>query len=457
MRRTVITITSLFIFWTSAVYAVNPSQNVIPQGAFEGQNIENLEEAEAIFLKGPDMTPNAVQREDLPGISQWSTNDYINVSPKNRRNALLNIGSYQSNFSRHLQRGAIIIGEGGEELSEMRTAPINTWTKEQYLNITPIVRHNAINNMQKEPLVAPGGETNVEQRTKSIGDYSQEELLNITPEHRQNALTSASRSFRVGGRSHNNTTINLDPDSWYSEASWNVYDSTAGAYYYTTNQTFSSSAAVAVTLNLLPGSYSVDVWDSYGDGGTSGSVADADGNTLVSWTSSSYTTFGQNGFAVTPPQFDATIALDPDSWYSEASWNVYDSTAGAYYYAANQTFSSSTAISVTLALAGGIYSVDVWDSYGDGGTSGSVADANGNTLVSWTSSSYTTFGQYGFAIGLFNTTIALDPDSWYSEASWNLYDSTAGAYHYATNQTFSSSAAISVLSLIHISEPTRPY
>ena len=322
MRRTVITITSLFIFWTSAVYAVNPNQNVIPQGAFEGQNIENLEEAEAIFLKGPDMTPNAVQREDLPGILFWSIDDYINASPKNRRNALLNIGSYQSNFSRHSQRGAIIIGEGGEELSEMRTAPINTWTKEQYLNITPIVRHNAINNMQKEPLVAPGGETNVEQRTKSIGDYSQEELLNITPEHRQNALTSASRSFRVGGRSHNNTTINLGPDSWYSEASWNVYDSTAGAYYYTTNQTFSSSAAVAVTLNLLPGSYSVDVWDSYGDGGTSGSVADADGNTLVSWTSSSYTTFWQYGFAVTPPQFDATIALDPDSWYSEASWKV---------------------------------------------------------------------------------------------------------------------------------------
>jgi len=54
MRRTVITITSLFIFLTSAVYAVNPSQNVILQGAFEGQNIENLEEAEAIFLKGYD-------------------------------------------------------------------------------------------------------------------------------------------------------------------------------------------------------------------------------------------------------------------------------------------------------------------------------------------------------------------------------------------------------------------
>ena len=77
---------------------------------------------------------------------------------------------------------------------------------------------------------------------------------------------------------------------------------------------------------------------------------------------------------------------------------MYDSTAGAYHYATNQTFSSSAAISVTLAIAAGHYSVDVWDSYGDGGTSGSVADANGNTLVSWTSLSYTTFGQYGFEV-----------------------------------------------------------
>ena len=140
----------------------------------------------------------ATQQDRTAPISTWTTEDYINASPNNRRNALLNMGSYQSNIYRHVQRSATIIGEGGEEHSEMRTAPINTWTKEQYLNITPPARHNAINNMQKEPLVAPGGETNVEQRTKPIGDYSQEELLNITPEYRQKALTSASRSFRVG-------------------------------------------------------------------------------------------------------------------------------------------------------------------------------------------------------------------------------------------------------------------
>jgi len=309
----------------------------------------------------------------------------------------------------------------------MRTAPINTWTKEQYLNITPIVRHNAINNMQKDPLVAPGGETNVEQRTKPIGDYSQEELLNITPEYRQKALTSASRSFRVGGRSDNTTTINLDPDTWYSEASWNLYDSTAAAYYYSANQTFSSSAAVAVTLNLLPGSYSVDVWDSYSDGGTSGSVVDADETPLVTWTGSSYTAFGQFGFTI--GLFENTITLDPDTWYSEASWNLYDSTASAYHYATNQTFSSSAAITVTEHLAAGHYSVDVWDSYSDGGTSGSVADANGNALVTWTGSSYTAFGQFGFEVLVPSNVPGLFFSEWIEGSSYNkaleLYNPTA--------------------------------
>ena len=435
MRRTVTIISSIFVLWSSFIYAVDKNENPKHkelQGAFEGQNIENLEAAEAVFLKGPDMTPNAVQREDLPGIRFWSIDDYINASPKNKHNALLNMGSYNRKAIQLEQRGTIIVGEGDVN-SETRTAPINTWTKEQYLNITPSERHNAINNMQKEPLVAPGGETKVEQRTKAIRDYSQEELLNITPEHKQKALASASRSFRVGGRSHNNTTINLDPDSWYSEASWNVYDSTAGAYYYSANQTFSSSAAVAVTLNLLPGSYSVDVWDSYGDGGTAGSVTDDNETELVSWASSSYTTFGQFGFDVTPPQFEATVSLAPDSWYSEASWNVYDSTAGAYYYSANQTFTSSAAVSVVLSLAGGVHSVDIWDSYGDGGTAGSVASASGDVLVSWTSSSYTTFGQFGFEV-----LVPLNaPDLFFSEYIEGSSNNKALEVYNPTDETLS--------------------
>jgi len=59
MRRTAITITSIFVLWSSFIYAVDNEE--IPkyyqlQGAFEGQNIENLEAAEALYLKGPDIS-----------------------------------------------------------------------------------------------------------------------------------------------------------------------------------------------------------------------------------------------------------------------------------------------------------------------------------------------------------------------------------------------------------------
>ena len=439
MRRTATTISTIFLLLSSILFAVD--QEKVPeryklQGAFEGQHIENLEAAEAEFLKGPDMTPDAVKREDLPGVRAWGTSDYINASPKDRHNALMNMGSTRE---KPLNRAhpQTIITPGSETHSETRTEPIKNWSKEQYLNITPSEKHSAIQNMQKAPVITSGTETDVEQRTKNIADYSQSELLDITPASRHEALSTSNRFFRVGRTG--DITISLDADYWYSESSWNLYDSTAGAYYYSSNQTFSSSYEnQTVTLSLDPGAYSVDIWDSYSDGGVSGSVTDANGIVLVAITSS-YGAFGQFGFTVNPPTFDVTISLDADYWYSESSWNLYDSTAGAYYYSSNQTFSSSYENqTVTLALEAGIYSVDVWDSYSDGGVSGTVSDVDGNTLATVTSN-YGAFGQFGFAIGLYDVTVSLDADYWYSESSWNLYDSTAGAYYYSSNQTFSSS------------------
>ena len=438
MRRIATILTSIFVLWSSFIYAVDNEE--IPkhyqlQGAFEGQNIENLEEAEARFLKGQDNTPAAIQREDLPGIRSWGTQDYINVSPKDRKKGLLNMGS---SMDRPFKSGhpQTTITPGTEAHSEMRTEPIKNWGKDQYLQITPADKHEALKNLQKAPVVTAGTETNVEARTKNIADYSQGELLDISPDSRHDAISNSTRSFRVGRTG--DITIDLTADYWYSESTWNLYDSTAGAYYYTTNQTFSSAYEnQVVTLSLDEGSYSVDVWDSYGDGGVSGTVTDANAIVLVTITSS-YGSFGQFGFSVDPPTFDVTISLDADYWYSESSWNVYDSSTGAYYYSTNQTFSSAYENqTVTLALEAGIYSVDVWDSYGDGGVSGTVSDADGNTLATITSS-YGSFGQFGFGIGLYDITASLDADYWYSESSWNLYDSTAGAYYYSSNQTFSS-------------------
>ena len=438
MRRTVINTLSLMVLFSSFVFAVDKeelSKHYQLQGAFEGKKIENLNEAEALYLKGPDTSPVAIQREDLPGIRSWGSYDYINASPKNRQNALLNMGLYNKKATRKTTPHTIIT-EGKEKHSETRTQPIESWTKKQYLDITPTDKHSAINNMQKTPTVTVGSETEIETRTKNIADYSQSELLTITPKSRHEAMLNSRKTFRVGRSGE--ITIDLTADYWYVESSWNLYDSTAGAYYYSSNQTFSSAYEnQVVTLSLNEGAYSVDVWDSYGDGGVSGTVADANATVLATITSS-YGSFGQFGFSVDPPTFDVTISLDADYWYVESSWNLYDSTAGAYYYSSNQTFSSAYENqTVIIPLEAGVYSVDVWDSYGDGGVSGTVADADGNVLATITSS-YGSFGQFSFGIGLYDITVSLDADYWYVESSWNLYDSTAGAYYYSSNQTFSS-------------------
>jgi len=258
MRRTVINTFSLMVLFSSFVFAVDNEE--IPkhyqlQGAFEGQNIENLEEAEAIFLKGPDMTPNAIQRENLPGIRFWSIDDYINASPKDRYNALLNMGAYNNRVLRN-NYPKTTITEGKEQHSELRITPIESWSKEQYLDITPAEKHSAINNMQKAPFVTAGTETDIVARTKDIADYTQSELLNITPESRHKAISNSTRSFRVGRSA--DITIDLTADYWYGESSWNIYDSSAAAYYYSANQTFSSAYENQnVTLALDPGAYSV--------------------------------------------------------------------------------------------------------------------------------------------------------------------------------------------------------
>ena len=166
--------------------------------------------------------------------------------------------------------------------------------------------------MQKKPTITGGTGENKEERTKSIKDFTQDELLSITPQSRHEAIAGPTNTFSVG-RS-NTIIIDLTVDGWYIEASWNLYDSTSGAYYYTESQTFSSSSEnQVVALDLDAGSYSVDVWDTYGDGGIAGTVTALGGDTLVTWTDNDYTSSAQFGFEVVKP----SSSTGPDLFFSE--------------------------------------------------------------------------------------------------------------------------------------------
>ena len=98
--------------------------------------------------------------------------------------------------------------------------------------------------------------------------------------------------------------------------------------------------------------------------------------------------------------YDVTLVIEVDYWVSEGTWNLYNSTDAAYYYTANQGFTTSYEIAtVHFSLNEGVYSIDLWDALGDGGMSGSVTAGNwtdDTTLVTfvmhWTSISSHEFG-----------------------------------------------------------------
>ncbi|MCF7912704.1 MAG: T9SS type A sorting domain-containing protein [Candidatus Cloacimonetes bacterium] len=92
--------------------------------------------------------------------------------------------------------------------------------------------------------------------------------------------------------------INVQVDSWPSEATWNVYDYQTLSFMYVDDMTFASSGEMQnLALILEPGMYSVVCYDTYGDGGIAGNVVHLM-QTLVSWASGDYTTEGWFDFEV---------------------------------------------------------------------------------------------------------------------------------------------------------------
>ena len=96
---------------------------------------------------------------------------------------------------------------------------------------------------------------------------------------------------------------------------------------------------------------------------------------------------------------DVQVSVTVDNYPSEASWNLWSYDDGAYFYATNQTFSAAyenQTVIFSLTL-GSLYSVDCWDTYGDGGIAGIVTDVpTGGILVSWSSTDYDDYGSFDF-------------------------------------------------------------
>ncbi|MDY6915753.1 MAG: choice-of-anchor J domain-containing protein, partial [Candidatus Cloacimonadota bacterium] len=133
-------------------------------------------------------------------------------------------------------------------------------------------------------------------------------------------------TFQVRGDRAQDITIELTVDSYPSEASWNLWSYAEGAYYYAEDQVFTTgNETVTETLTLDEGDYSVDCFDSYGDGGIAGTVYDAEDNVLVTWEDDAYDSFGEFPFTVAIPPFEFAENFDdgiPAEWevIGDPSW-----------------------------------------------------------------------------------------------------------------------------------------
>ena len=88
------------------------------------------------------------------------------------------------------------------------------------------------------------------------------------------------------------------------------------------------------------------------------------------------------------------IAVTPDEYFNESSWILVD---GESNEVAAGDFESADVFTATLELPDGDYCFTMADSYGDGGTTGTIT-LNGVEYYTWAADDYTTGAEFCFTI-----------------------------------------------------------
>jgi len=149
----------------------------------------------------------------------------------------------------------------------------------------------------------------------------------------------------------------------------------AGATVTSGGITATTDAAGYYSLELLPETYDVNYSATgYNPWTEVGVEVVADQNVMVD--------------VALEPISGVVFEMTVDTWSSEASWNLWDVAAGAFYWATDLTFSAANETqTISVDLPDGDYEVYCYDSYGDGGIAG-VVSKSGVIFTQWASGDY---------------------------------------------------------------------
>ncbi|MGC6515746.1 MAG: MopE-related protein, partial [Myxococcota bacterium] len=275
-------------------------------------------------------------------------------------------------------------------------------------------------------------------------------------------------------------TWDLTTSIWASEIGWTIEDSTGSPVFESFANDYDSDSVYGGVLGLNPGTYTVTLTDDFGDGwnGAALTMTDSDGSTLmldaVTLETGSETTFTVTTECPAVPDtstpvdtFDsATVDTAPDgcdvdfelfggSFGTEVSWAVLDEFGNQVFF--GDGYTSNATFSGAFSVPSGLYTVEMYDSWGDGwnGASLTMTDINGNLLAdgqTFTSGSVADFSitvdcAVDTSVGVDTDTdtdctvdVVTDGGSFASEVSWTLTDALGTVV--ASGDGFSGAATI---------------
>ena len=187
-----------------------------------------------------------------------------------------------------------------------------------------------------------------------------------------------------------NIKIHLEGDEWCTEeTSWNISNTDGNKIFKDDRKFYQKNEKINYNLKLTDGDYSLNLKDTYGDGGVNGYISYINSKKTIS-------TFNFNSGNDANYKFNIKLSNDVmdqvekklvvkisgDNWCKyESKWNIIDESGNNIFKDDIAFNCSNEQQSKNVELKCGNYKLKCVDSYGDGGITGFIKSEIGNNKL----------------------------------------------------------------------------